>query len=142
MIKIFSLLVWGFFMDKILFFDGECVMCNGLVGFVLRHDKKHVFKFAPLQGETAKKYIPQFTNLNLKTVVLMDENGVHTESTAIIKLFLGLGKIFKLAIIFKIIPKIIRDKIYRYIAHNRYRWFGKTKNCAFLTKEEKKYILD
>ncbi len=55
-------------------------MCNGLVRFALRHDKQRVFKYATLQGDTAQKLIPGFIDAGLKSVVLLDEKGTHTES--------------------------------------------------------------
>lgn len=129
-------------MDKILFFDGVCVMCNGLVDFVLKHDQKRVFKFATLQGKTAKARIPEFANSDLNTVVLLDEAGTHTESDAIIRLLIGMGGVFGIANILKIFPKKLRDAVYRWVASNRYRWFGKTESCRLLTKEEKGRIID
>lgn len=128
-------------MEKILFFDGICVMCNGLVNFALKYDHRHIFRFAPLQGETAQKKIPEFTS-SLNTVVLVDETGIHTESDAIIRLLLGLGGFFRMAIVLKAFPKIIRDKTYQWVAKNRYRWFGQYESCRLFTKEERTYLLD
>lgn len=129
-------------MDRILFFDGICIMCNNLIRFVLRHDKKRLFKFATLQGKTAEKLLPPDYKNELKTIVLLDDKGFHTESDAILRLLLGLGGIFSLVNIVKIIPKIIRDKVYRFIAKNRYSWFGTTESCALLNQEERRRILD
>ncbi|MCA9508019.1 MAG: DUF393 domain-containing protein [Myxococcales bacterium] len=128
-------------MKKILFFDGVCVMCNGLINFALKHDHKHIFYFAPLQGETAQEKIPQYTK-DLKSVVLLDEKGIHTESDAIIGLLIALGGIFSLAGALKIFPKIIRDSVYRWIARNRYRWFGKYESCRLPTAKERAHLLD
>jgi predicted DCC family thiol-disulfide oxidoreductase YuxK len=129
-------------MEKILFFDGVCVMCNSLVSFVLKYDTKHLFKFATLQGNAARERIPGYTHGDLKTVVLVDESGIHTESDAIIGLLIGLGGLFKAAMLLKIFPKKIRDYVYRFIAKNRYRWFGQTEHCALLTKEQRAQIID
>ncbi len=115
-------------MKKIIFFDGVCVMCNALVDFALKHDHQQIFHFAPLQGETAQARIPQFSS-DLNTVVLLDESGISTESDAIIKLLQGLGGPLRLAVIFKLVPKSLRDRMYRYVAKNRYRWFGKSETC-------------
>jgi len=129
-------------MAKVLFFDGICVMCNGLVGFALRHDKKHVFKYATLQGETAKRLVPHLAPDEAKSVVLLDETGVHTESDAIIRLLIGLGGVLKLAYLLWIFPRFLRNAVYRLIARNRYRWFGTTESCALLSQEQRAQILD
>lgn len=128
-------------MKKILFFDGVCAMCNGLVKFTLRHDKHAIYQYAALQSLSAKEYIPKYTR-DLDTVVLLDNNNIYTHSDAIIKLLYGLGGYFKLIILLKIFPKKFRDIIYRMIAKNRYRWFGKTDQCILLSNEEKNRILE
>lgn len=129
-------------MENILFFDGFCVLCNGLIDFALKHDHLRKFKYATLQGQTAKRLVPSFHSGDLHTVVLLDEAGTHTESDAIIGLLIGLGGIFRLALILKIFPKDFRDCTYRFVAKNRYRWFGKTLSCRLPTQEEKDRILD
>lgn len=129
-------------MERILFFDGTCAMCNGLVNFVLRHDKKGLFKFAPLQGQTATKYLSRDLRSDLNTAVLLDENGIHTQSDAIINVLIPLGSIFRLAAIAKAFPKRFRDFIYGFIAKNRYRWFGQTESCALISKQDRARIYD
>ncbi len=130
----------GGFVQKIVFFDGVCVMCNGLVDFALKHDKKHIFYFAPLQGKTAQEKIPLYAQ-NLNTIVVLDEQGLSTESDAIIRLFSSFGGIFALAKLLKIIPKSLRDRLYRFIAKNRYRWFGQ-KSCALPDAHKRSKILE
>lgn len=128
--------------DKILFFDGVCIMCNRLIHFVLRHDKKLDVKFATLQGKTAHEQIPASMTADLKSVVFLDQDGIHTESDAIIRLFQAMGGIFSLAFLLRIFPRFIRNAAYRFVATHRYRWFGTTESCALLTAEERKRILD
>lgn len=129
-------------MDKILFFDGICVMCNTLVGFVLKHDKNNAYKFAPLQGKTAEKHLPTLDKESLTTVVLVDEAGTHTESEAILRLLVGLGGYFKIALALRIFPRFFRNSVYRFIARNRYQWFGTTESCRLLTPAQKQRVLD
>lgn len=129
-------------MEKILFFDGICAMCNNLVIFVLRHDKKQQIKFATLQGQTAATRLPTEINKNLNTVVYLDHRGLHTESTAILRLIASLGGIWSLAYSFIIVPRFIRNRIYRFIAHHRYHWFGTTESCRLLSPQEKERVLD
>jgi predicted DCC family thiol-disulfide oxidoreductase YuxK len=130
-------------MDKILFFDGVCAMCNGLVAFLFRRDKEHRFKFAPLQGQAAQERIPEYAHGDLNTVVFLDEKGrFFTESDAIICAIASLGGFGKAILLLNIFPKFLRDGVYRMVAKNRYRWFGTTPSCALLTKEQRKQVLD
>jgi len=124
---------------NIVFFDGYCNLCYGAVNFILKYDRKRLFYFAPLQGETAKSY-----NLDdLNSVVFIDEfRKKYEESDAIIeiavRLFFG-GKVFYL---FKVFPKFIRDFFYQLIARNRYSFFGKRETCRIATSEEKARFLE
>lgn len=129
-------------MDRILFFDGVCIMCNRLIQFVLKHDKKRLYKFATLQGATAERLLPEAFRQDLTTVVLLDHDGIFKESDAILRLLASLGGVFSVFGIFKIVPRFIRDRVYRFIATHRYRWFGTTESCAFLSKEDRERILD
>lgn len=118
-------------------------MCSGLVRFVLRHDEEKIFKFATLQSKMARETIPRFTEGQaLMTVVLADEDGIHTESDAIIRLLVALGGFFKLAMVLRVFPKCFRDAIYRLIARYRYRLFGKTESCALLSEDERLRIIE
>lgn len=128
-------------MGKILFFDGVCVMCNGLVDFILKHDHKNVFKLAPLQGQTAQRLIPNHAQ-NLNTVVLWENGKIYTESSAILKVLASLGGIFRLAILLYIFPKFLRNWAYRFIAKHRYRWFGQEESCRLPSPEERLRLLD
>jgi predicted DCC family thiol-disulfide oxidoreductase YuxK len=128
----------------IILFDGVCNLCNSWVDFVIKRDKAHIHHFASLQGETAAKLVPDFAGeQNLSTIVLVDAEGTHLRSTAVLRVFrrLGgfLGTFAKVAMIF---PAGLRDGIYRIIAKNRYRMFGKRDSCRLQTKEERALFLD
>ena len=129
-------------MKMILFFDGVCAMCNNLVNFALKYNTAKNIEFAPLQGITAKNTLPDKYTKNLNTVIFIKNNHIYSESDAIIYLLTNLNIYFKFIYIFLIIPKFIRDNIYRLISKNRYKWFGKNESCKFLSLEEKKRILE
>ncbi len=127
---------------KIIFFDGYCNLCNGFVDWLIRMDRAKIFKFASLQGETAKGLLSQSTpSVEVETVVfLMD--GVRLErSTAVLNIFICLGGPWKLARILLFIPPVIRDGIYRVIAKYRFLIFGKRNTCRLPTAEEKDQLL-
>ncbi len=128
-------------LDKIIFFDGICHLCNGFVDEVISRDHDHVLKFAPLQGETAAKILPKNETENLDSVVYFKDGKLFKQSSAIIEIFYDLGGAYKILIIIKIIPAFIRDFIYSIIAKNRYAWFGQRDFCRLPKPEERQYLL-
>lgn len=115
---------------SILLFDGVCNLCNGLVRFILKRDKMKQFDFVALQSKKGKEFIesyeiPQETD----SVILIYKNSVYMESNAAIKISQLLPAPWSWAVVFKIIPKTWRDKMYRWVAKNRYSWFGKSEMC-------------
>ncbi len=127
--------------QPIIFFDGVCGLCNRSVDFIIRHDKKKKFRFASLQGSTAKTMIdPAFIN-DLQTFVFCDNGKIYTKSTAALRVFRKLNGIFTICILFFIIPKRIRDFLYNVIAKHRYQWFGGKETCRIPSPDERKYFL-
>lgn len=126
---------------QIVFFDGVCHLCNGFVDSVITLDTNHVLYFAPLQGETAQALLPAQDRVHLDSVIYYESEKIYTSSTAILKILIKLGGLFELFRFFWIIPRPLRDFVYKIIAHNRYRWFGKREFCRFPLPEERGYLL-
>lgn len=127
--------------SKILFFDGVCNLCNQFVDFLIRHDPRGKLKFASLQDEGAKKYVPEDLRNSLNTVVFYYNGHLFTESTAAIWAISSLGGPYLLLRVLLIIPESLRNAGYAYIAKNRYKWFGKRETCRLPTSEERKRFL-
>jgi predicted DCC family thiol-disulfide oxidoreductase YuxK len=129
--------------SPIVLFDGVCNFCNYWVNFIIKHDKKGQLRFASLQGEYGQLMQAKFNldNTKLDSVILVLNDQVYLYSDAVIGIGQQLGGIFKLALIFKIIPRPIRDYIYKFIAKNRYRWFGQRDSCMMPTPELKNKFL-
>jgi predicted DCC family thiol-disulfide oxidoreductase YuxK len=130
--------------DKpVIFFDGICNLCNGFVQFIIKHDKKANFRFAALQSDFAKQELSKknITVEELSSVIILTEKGIFTKSTAALKIASQLNGFWKVAYIFIIIPKFIRDFVYDIIAKNRYKWFGKENHCMIPTPELKERFL-
>lgn len=128
----------------ILFFDGHCNLCNNSVDFVITRDKKHVFRFAPLQGETAKDVLGD-VNIDLEhpdSFVLSKDNEVYFRSTAALIVARQLGCPWSLMSVFLVVPPFIRDAVYNLIARNRYKWFGRKETCRLPSPEERSLFLD
>lgn len=122
-------------------FDGVCNLCNGTVDFILKRDPKKQFMFVALQSETGqiirkKISIPD----EIDSVVLIYEEKVFYESDAALEIARLLPIPWKWAVIFRIVPVGWRNAVYRWIARNRYRWFGKKQECRIPTPEERKFF--
>ena len=120
----------------VILFDGICNLCNGTVDFLIKRDRNKQFRFVALQSVTGKILIQKF-NIPPATesVIAIKQNLIYFESDAAIEIARLLPFPWKLAILIKIIPKKLRDYIYRIIAKNRYKWFGKTESCRILSEE-------
>jgi len=135
--------------QRLLLFDGVCNLCDRSVQFIIRHDPTGKFKFAALQSdytqsltESALKdqLAPLLTlkevhtkEAQLRTLILIQQGQVFTRSTAVIKVLQQLGFPWNLSAIMLILPKVIRDAIYNYIARHRYKWYGKKERCMVPT---------
>ena len=115
----------------ILLFDGECHLCDGTVQFVLDRDKDERFHFCSLQSEKGQAYLKQFSLPTdvFDSFVLIENNQYYLRSTAVLRLCAYLKFPWNLVRVFLIIPRFIRDFVYRVVAKNRYRWFGKLDTC-------------
>jgi predicted DCC family thiol-disulfide oxidoreductase YuxK len=126
--------------QPILFFDGICNLCTGAVQFVMRHDKHKLFLFASLQSQAGEHAIRE-TGIALPndhgTIILYYRGQYYLRSSAIIKTAQLLGGVWSLADIFRILPTWLRDGIYKFVARNRYKWFGKRNECLLPTPENK-----
>jgi len=131
--------------QSVILFDGICNLCSQWVQYVIKRDSKALFKFAPLQSNLGDSIIENY-QINTKgraSIVLIENNKAHIESTAILRIISKLEGPIKILSLFSIIPKPIRDKAYRLIAKNRYRLFGKKESCLIPTKEiQSRFIKD
>lgn len=126
--------------SEIVFFDGVCNLCNSFVDFVIRRSSRH--KFASLQGKTAGERLPREMIAGLPSLVLLQDGRLFVESTAALKIIAGLGGVFAFARLFLLVPKFLRDGIYRFIARHRYSWFGQRETCRLPSAKERSLFLD
>ncbi len=121
----------------VILFDGVCNLCNGFVQFVIRHDKKQQFHFGALQTPNAQQLLSDFhlSDKHLKTIILIQNNKAFTESAAVLNVAKQLQGGWKLFYVFIIIPKPLRDWVYKLVAKYRYRIFGKREVCMVPTPE-------
>lgn len=118
-------------------FDGVCNLCAAAVRFVIERDPAARFSFASLQSDTARRLLEQAGLLATlpDSIVLLDEEGVHTRSDAALRIAAGLRRPWYFAAGLNVVPKALRDRVYDFVARRRYRWFGKQDACLVPTPE-------
>jgi len=127
---------------KIILFDGMCTFCNRSVQFIIHHDPHEHFLFASLQSDIGQHLLREHSIPESEdSLILMEQNSYYTQSTAVLTIARHLNGLFPLLYILIIIPRSIRNLVYRYIANNRYKWFGKRTSCKIPTTKEKKRFL-
>jgi predicted DCC family thiol-disulfide oxidoreductase YuxK len=122
--------------NLIVLYDGVCGLCNRLNKFLLKRDTHDRFRFASLQSDLARTLLERHgvDSHDLDTVyVVLDHDRpgerVLSESDAIIHALTQLDGVWKLTGVGRVLPKFLRDGMYRMVARNRYRIFGKHESC-------------
>jgi predicted DCC family thiol-disulfide oxidoreductase YuxK len=128
----------------VIYFDGVCNLCSSSVQFILKRDKKSLFRFAALQGNAGRQMLQEagFNQVEPESVILQENGKIYAHSTAALKIARHLSGLWPLLYGFIIVPTFIRDGVYRYIARNRYRWFGKKEECWLPRPEWRVRFLD
>ena len=116
---------------NIILFDGVCNLCNWTVSFIIRKDKKNLFRFSAIQSEAGNKLLKQYhihEEAN-KTLIYLREKECLKQSTAVLYILKDIGRGWKLLYPLIYLPQKIRDAIYLFISRNRYKIFGKKNKC-------------
>jgi predicted DCC family thiol-disulfide oxidoreductase YuxK len=128
----------------VILFDGVCNFCNSGVNFLIRQDKEKNIRFAALQSDAGKRILQEFEidTATTDSFLLVDNNKVYTYSTAGLKVYNHLPWYWKWTQIFWIVPKFLRDGIYKWVAANRYKWFGRKEECMIPSASVRERFLD
>jgi len=128
----------------IVLFDGVCNFCNSAVAWIIRRDRRGVFRFASLQSSAGRAAVMAAHGpAELPdSVVLITGGVVLVRSDAAIAIVRGLGFPWSLACVALILPRPLRDGLYSWIARNRYRWFGKREACMVPEPHLRERFLD
>ena len=127
----------------IVLFDGVCNLCNRAVDYALRRDTKRRLKFAPQQSEAGRALMEKhgFDPEAGGSIVAVEGDRAYTESRAALEIMRRLRFPCPLFYGFIVVPPFLRDAVYRWIARNRYLWFGKRDTCRVPTEEERERFL-
>ena len=125
---------------KIILFDGVCNLCNNTVQFLIKRDVNDIFRFTPLQSDTAKKLLHE-RNIDIDdidSIILIEPNvAYYTKSTAALEIGKELKGYDGVSVILLWLPESFRNIVYDYVAKNRYKWYGKKESCMIPTQELK-----
>lgn len=131
---------------QLILFDGVCNLCNNSVLYVIKRDKKNKFLFAPLQSEIGEHLIKKFDvdTSKVDSIILYNpsKDSITYKSLAALNVAKHLGFPTNLLVVFYIIPNVIRNWVYDFIARNRYKWFGRKDACMIPTPELKAKFID
>ena len=128
----------------IIVFDAKCLLCDYWVQFLLRHDRRRVFRFAAIQGRAGQALLAQagLKADGLETLLLVDGARSWQHTAALLRVLDRLGWPWRLAWMAWPVPAPLRDVLYRALARNRYRIFGRSDVCLMPAPEHAGRFLD
>jgi len=132
-------------MINVIIFDGVCNLCNGFVDFIIRKDKKKIFRFVSNQDEAGKAILSRFPEVpkgDAMTIYYLEDGKLYSRSKAVLRIAKMLNAPFSWMYAFSVLPLFISNSIYDLVARNRYKWFGKRDTCRVPTKEERERFLE
>lgn len=134
---------------NLVFYDGVCAMCNGIVRFILERDPAGTFCFTPLQGEAARRTLERhgrraddFDTMYLITGYGQADERLFARSDAVVETLRRMDGFWSLLGWLRLLPRSWRDAVYALIVKNRYRTFGKYDSCPVPRPEWRTRFLD
>lgn len=131
--------------EKIVLYDGVCNLCDGVIRFILPRDRRGNLRFASLQGEFARQVLTRHgiaVSEIPESLILVENGRVFLYSDGALRIARNLDWPWKALAVFLAVPRPLRDGVYRWIARNRYRWFGKQESCLMPSPEWKSRFLE
>ncbi|MBA4800020.1 MAG: thiol-disulfide oxidoreductase DCC family protein [Rhizobiales bacterium] len=127
----------------IILFDAECILCSANAQFVLTHDRKKRFRLAAMQGEVGSGLYRRFgiDPTNPDSIIVVDGDKMLRDSDAVLAIYAGLGWPWRALAVFRLVPRVIRDPLYLFVARNRYRICGRRESCWLPSPEFRDRLL-
>lgn len=120
-----------------------CVLCSANAQFVLRHDRARRFRLASMQGDVGATLFREhgIDPCDPSTILMIDGDRVLRNSDAVLAIYGGLGWPWRIAGALRVVPRRLRDPVYRWVARNRYRIFGRRETCWVPAPEHRDRVL-
>lgn len=122
--------------NDIIFYDGTCALCHGVIRLILSEQSTNQYRFSPLQGKSFKTFLTkkQIENLPDSFIVFTDNKEILLEGKAVVYILRSLGGFwFILGSILNVFPNAFLNYGYRFVAKIRIKIFGNTKSlCPIL----------
>lgn len=124
----------------ILLFDGVCNLCSKTVQFIVDHEREPTIRFCSIQSEAGSAILERHGRLDVvanadpDTMIFVEDGQAYDRSTGALKIARHLKAPWRWGRVALILPRFLRDLGYRFVAKNRYRWFGKTDSCLVPSK--------
>jgi predicted DCC family thiol-disulfide oxidoreductase YuxK len=130
--------------DAVIVFDGVCALCSRWVRFLLRVDTRGRYRFAAMQGVHGRALMEAhgLDPEDPSSFLLLEQGRAWTDTDAILRVLTGLGGAWRVVGVLRWLPRALRDRAYRALARNRYRWFGRHDTCFLPTPEQAARFLD
>ncbi|MEC4005115.1 DCC1-like thiol-disulfide oxidoreductase family protein [Flavobacterium sp. SUN052] len=123
---------------KIILFDGVCNLCENSVQFIIKHDKKDIFRYVSIQSEIGKEII-NYLAIDLSKVdsiiLYIPSKAYYIKANAVLNIAKELGGFISFISFFNFLPNSIKNYIYDWVAKNRYKWFGEKESCMLPSVE-------
>ncbi len=119
-----------------------CNLCSGIVTTLLRLDRRRVLTFGSLQGEFGQRIIAEHSLQSLDSFVLVDGDRISIESDAVLDVIAKLGGGWRIVTVLRVVPRPMRNALYRWIARHRIGWFGQPHTCMVPTPELRARFVD
>jgi predicted DCC family thiol-disulfide oxidoreductase YuxK len=123
-------------------FDGDCSLCNGVVRFLLKRDRERAFQFAPLQSTAGRAILQAHGRRadDLDTLVLVDRGSVLIRSDAVLAIAARLPPPWRAARFLAILPRPLRDGVYRVVARYRNILFRGQDRCVLPVPGDDRFL--
>ena len=127
----------------IIVFDGHCALCSAWARFVLRHDRRALYRLLAAQSALGQALYRHFEldPTDFETNLLIVDGRLYVKSEGSIRMAEGLGWPWALAGAFRLLPLGLRDRLYEWVAHHRFKWFGRNESCFLPQPQDRKRFL-
>ena len=129
----------------IVIFDGVCNFCNGSVNFIIKRDLRALFAFTPRQHRCGQSLIQEYKvpELAADAILLIKDGQCYLRTDAVLEITKDISGLWFLLLVFKIVPRPLRDYFYNLFARNRYQLFGKRASCMIPAADVRsRFIVD